>query len=156
MIETSAPVAAAGTVPTHGVAEPRSEMLATATGKAARRLIPLLALGYMMASVDRSNIGFAQLQMNADLGLNPASFGLGAGLFFLTYTLFEIPSNLMLQRFGPRTLVSTHSNHMGTDLRVYGVRPGQHKLLRRAVASRGSGGGLVPGCAALHDLLVPA
>lgn len=83
-------------------AQDSPQALASATRKAARNLIPLLALGYAVASLDRSNIGFAQLEMNTALGLTPATFGFGAGLFFVTYTLFEIPSNLILQKVGPR------------------------------------------------------
>lgn len=75
---------------------------ASAQGKARRRLIPFLFLLYVVAYLDRVNIGFAALQMNADLGLSAAAFGLGAGIFFVGYTLFEIPSNLLLERFGAR------------------------------------------------------
>ena len=66
------------------------------------RLMPLLMLGFLVAFIDRVNVGFAAFQMNADVGLSSATFGLGAGLFFLAYVLFEVPSNLMLERFGAR------------------------------------------------------
>ena len=66
------------------------------------RVLPLLMLGYLFAFIDRVNIGFAAFQMNADAGLSASVFGLGAGLFFLGYFLFEVPSNLMLERFGAR------------------------------------------------------
>jgi MFS family permease len=64
------------------------------------RLIPFLILCYFVAYLDRVNLSFASLEMNADLGITPSQYGLGAGLFFLTYFLCEIPSNLLLQRFG--------------------------------------------------------
>ncbi|GAA0729609.1 MFS transporter [Sphingomonas japonica] len=64
------------------------------------RLIPLLGLIYMIAYIDRQNVSFAKLQMVSDLGLSEAAFGLGAGLFFIGYCLFEIPSNLLLERVG--------------------------------------------------------
>lgn len=70
--------------------------------KVTRRLIPLLILFYVLAFVDRSAIGFAKLTMNADLGLSEAMYGLGAGLFFIGYFLFEVPSNLLMHRFGAR------------------------------------------------------
>lgn len=70
--------------------------------KASWRLIPLIALGYGAAYVDRVNISFASLQMNRDLHFSPAVYGLGAGLFFIPYALCEIPSNLLLVRFGAR------------------------------------------------------
>ena len=73
--------------------------------KVAWRLIPFLMLCYFVAYLDRVNISFAALQMNADLKLSSAAYGLGAGLFFVTYCLLEVPSNLMLYRFGaPRWL----------------------------------------------------
>jgi len=71
-------------------------------GKAAWRLIPLMMLMYVASFLDRVNIGFAALQMNADLGLTEAQYGFAAGIFFWGYFLFEVPSNLLLQRFGAR------------------------------------------------------
>jgi ACS family tartrate transporter-like MFS transporter len=70
--------------------------------KAAVRLLPLLAVGYGIAFIDRVNIGFAALQMNADLHFSATVYGLGGGLFFVSYALLEVPSNLMLVRFGAR------------------------------------------------------
>lgn len=66
------------------------------------KLIPFLILLYLVAYVDRSAVGFAKLHMGADVGIGDAAYGLGAGLFFIGYFLFEIPSNLMLDRFGAR------------------------------------------------------
>jgi D-galactonate transporter len=81
---------------------PDAEPLASATRKITRRIIPFLLLLYVVAYLDRVNIGFAQLQMKKALDLSDAVYGLGAGLFFVTYFLFEVPSNLLLERFGPR------------------------------------------------------
>jgi MFS family permease len=67
-----------------------------------RRLMPLLGLIYMVAYIDRQNVSFAKLQMVGDLGLSEAAYGLGAALFFIGYALFEIPSNLWLERVGAR------------------------------------------------------
>jgi MFS family permease len=66
------------------------------------RLIPLLMIGYISAYIDRSNIGFAKLQFLADLKLTETMYGVGAGLFYLGYCLFEVPSNLMLAKIGAR------------------------------------------------------
>ena len=66
------------------------------------RLLPVLALGYFCASLDRANIGMAATRMSPDLGFSNAQFGFGAGIFFLGYLLAEIPSNLMLDRVGAR------------------------------------------------------
>ncbi len=79
-----------------------TEMVAGASAlrKASVRLIPLIAIAYGVAYTDRVNISFAALQMNRDLHFSAASYGLGAGLFFLSYAACEIPSNLLLVRFG--------------------------------------------------------
>jgi ACS family tartrate transporter-like MFS transporter len=74
--------------------------------RVAWRLIPLLGLSYIAAYLDRINVGFAALQMNQDLRLGALAYGTGAGIFFLGYVLFEIPSNLMLQRFGARRWIA--------------------------------------------------
>ncbi len=78
----------------------------SAIGKAARRLLPFLCLCYAVNFLDRVNVGFAALAMNQDLGLTPSIFGAGAGIFFIGYLLFEIPSNLALQRFGARIWIA--------------------------------------------------
>lgn len=70
------------------------------------RLVPFLMLCYLFAFINRGNIGMAALQMNHDLRLSPAMFGFASSLFFIAYFLFEIPSNLMLQRFGARKWLS--------------------------------------------------
>src|ERR1700739_4058223 len=66
------------------------------------RLIPFLLGLYLLVYVDRVNIGFAKLQFLTDLGLNDAHYGFATGLFFVTYSLFDIPSNLMLSKIGVR------------------------------------------------------
>jgi ACS family tartrate transporter-like MFS transporter len=78
----------------------------SALRKVAWRVLPLIALGYGLAMVDRTNISFAALQMNRDLGFSDAVYGLGAGIFFLSYTAFEIPSNLLLHRVGARRWIA--------------------------------------------------
>src|SRR5882724_13340254 len=74
----------------------------SAMRNASLRLIPLIALGYGAAYMDRVNISFASLQMNRDLHFSATTYGFGAGLFFLSYAACEVPSNLMLYRFGAR------------------------------------------------------
>ena len=66
------------------------------------RLIPLLLIAYMVAYLDRINIGYAQLQMKQTLPFDDAVYGLGAGIFFVGYFLFEVPSNLLLEKIGAR------------------------------------------------------
>ena len=70
------------------------------------RLIPFIFVCYVVSYLDRINVGFAALTMNKDLGLTATQFGWGAGLFFLGYFSFEIPSNLMMQRFGARVWIA--------------------------------------------------
>jgi MFS family permease len=70
------------------------------------RLVPFLMLCYFFAFVDRVNAGFAALQMNKDLGLSSSVFGLGGGIFFIAYFLFEVPSNLVLEKVGARIWIA--------------------------------------------------
>jgi ACS family tartrate transporter-like MFS transporter len=70
------------------------------------RLIPFLFLLYIVAYLDRVNVGFAAIDMNLDLGFSAAVYGFGSGIFFLSYTLLEVPSNLMLARFGARVWIA--------------------------------------------------
>jgi MFS transporter, ACS family, tartrate transporter len=74
--------------------------------KVSLRLIPFLFVLYIVAWLDRVNVGFAGLQMNSDLGFSSAAFGFGSGVFFLGYCLFEVPSNLVLHRVGARRWIS--------------------------------------------------
>ncbi|MBV1798597.1 MFS transporter [Siccirubricoccus sp. G192] len=70
------------------------------------RLLPFLIACYFVAYLDRVNVGFAKLQMNAALGLSEAAYGLGAGMFFIAYFLLEVPSNLALDKFGARLWIA--------------------------------------------------
>jgi len=74
--------------------------------KVSWRIIPFIMILYFVAFLDRVNIGFAAIHMNEDIGLDPAIFGLGAGLFFIGYFLFEVPSNLALEKFGARLWIA--------------------------------------------------
>jgi ACS family tartrate transporter-like MFS transporter len=74
--------------------------------KVGLRLIPFLCICYIVAFIGRVNVGFAALSMSADLGLSSTAFGFGSGLFFIGYFLFEVPSNLLLERFGARLWIA--------------------------------------------------
>ena len=74
--------------------------------KVSARLIPFLMICYFIAYLDRVNVGFAALTMNKSLGLTATMFGFGSGVFFLTYFVFEVPSNLALDRFGARKWIA--------------------------------------------------
>src|SRR5450759_2399990 len=83
-----------------------SDPEAKAYSKVDWRLIPFLFLCYILAYLDRVNVGFAKLQMLQDLSLSDVAFGTGAGIFFAGYFLFEVPSNLLLKKFGARTWIA--------------------------------------------------
>jgi len=83
-----------------------SELEQATMRRVAWRLLPFLIVCYLIAIIDRGNIGMASLQMNHDLGLTPAVFGLASSLFFVSYFLVEVPSNLALQRFGARVWIA--------------------------------------------------
>ena len=105
---------------------------ATAQHKAAIRLLPIIGIGYGLAYMDRVNISFASLQMNRDLHFSATAYGLGAGLFFIGYALCEVPSNLLLLRFGAKRwlarimftwgLIATAMMFVRTPLAFYGLR----------------------------------
>jgi MFS transporter, ACS family, tartrate transporter len=89
----------------------KSEQIAQAVeratiAKVSWRLLPLIVVLYCVAYIDRTNISFASLTMNKDLGLTAFVYGLGAGIFFLSYFLFEIPSNLILEKTGARLWIA--------------------------------------------------
>jgi MFS transporter, ACS family, tartrate transporter len=96
------------------ISTPRALAADTAAGEMARatlakvgwRLLPFLLLLYVVAWLDRVNVGFAALQMNSDLGFSSAVYGFGAGVFFVGYALFEVPSNLILVRVGARRWIA--------------------------------------------------
>jgi ACS family tartrate transporter-like MFS transporter len=85
---------------------PTEELSAVTLRKVTWRLIPFLFVLYVIAWLDRVNVGFAALEMNADLGFSSATFGFGSGIFFLGYCLFEIPSNIILERVGARLWIA--------------------------------------------------
>lgn len=74
--------------------------------KVKRRVLPLIVFLYFLAYLDRTNVGFAKLAMSQDIGLSEAAYGLGAGIFFIGYAIFEIPSNAGMVRFGARKWIA--------------------------------------------------
>ncbi len=87
-------------------ADAKESLEAAAYRKVTRRLIPFLFICYICAMLDRVNVGFAKLQMSADLGFSETVYGIGAGIFFIGYFFFEVPSNLLLQKFGARIWIA--------------------------------------------------
>lgn len=76
--------------------------LATAIGKVFRRVVPLFVLMLICNQLNRSNIGYAETYLEADVGIGATAYGFGAGLFFIAYALFELPSNVLMERFGAK------------------------------------------------------
>ncbi len=136
-----------------------------AIGKVMWRLIPFLILCYFVAYLDRVNVGFAKLHMDQALGLSEAAFGLGAGLFFIGYFLFEVPSNLFLERVGARVwiarimitwgIVSAAFAFIPCDLGETGIAT-ERRILLPAPAARRLRGRLLSGHHLLSDLWFPA
>ncbi|HET7599047.1 MAG TPA: MFS transporter [Gemmatimonadales bacterium] len=93
-------------LPPHRVPPGDADVARSAVAKVSRRLLPFLFLLYNLNFLDRVNVGFAALEMNRDLGFGPAVYGLGAGIFFLGYCLFEVPSNMIMLRTGARIWIA--------------------------------------------------
>lgn len=113
--------------------------------KVARRLIPFLALLYLVNYLDRTNIGFAKLTMSKDLGLSETAFGLASGLFFVGYLLFEVPSNLALQRFGARRWMARIMVSWGVVAAAMAVVQGTSSLYALRVLLGVAEAGFFPG-----------
>lgn len=87
----------------HSIAAPaHSAVLASAIDKVKWRILPVLVVMFIANYIDRVNLGFVRAHLQADLGIGAAAFGLGAGLFFIGYAIFEVPSNLLLQKYGAK------------------------------------------------------
>lgn len=80
----------------------KSPALKSAIHKATFRLMPMLVILYVVAFLNRTNVGFAEASLNTDKGISAAAYALGAGIFFIGYAIFEIPSNLMLKKVGAK------------------------------------------------------
>jgi MFS transporter, ACS family, tartrate transporter len=85
---------------------PDSDFGKAVLSRVARRLLPLILICYVIAFIDRTNISIASLTMNQDIGLSDAAFGLGAGVFFIGYSVFEVPSNVLLAKLGARVWIT--------------------------------------------------
>ncbi|MBX9941816.1 MAG: MFS transporter [Candidatus Obscuribacterales bacterium] len=88
------------------IAPATSKLLTQTLRKVSLRLLPFLFLLYIVSYLDRINLSFAALKMNADLGFSDSEYGFGAGIFFLGYCLFGIPSNHIIEKFGPRRWIA--------------------------------------------------
>ena len=104
---------------TQTLEDPRTAALVR---KVVRHLMPVLGIMYLIAYIDRQNIGYAKLQMVGDLGMTETAYGRGASLFFIGYLLFELPSNLFLARVGARVWFAEGQARLAAHLPLITVR----------------------------------
>jgi ACS family tartrate transporter-like MFS transporter len=109
------------------------------------RLIPFLFLLYVVAYVDRINIGFASLTMNKDLGITSQQYGLAAGIFFIGYFLFEVPSNLMLHKVGARVWIARILLSWGLVATLTGLVQSVHQFYAARILLGVTEAGYFPG-----------
>jgi ACS family tartrate transporter-like MFS transporter len=120
------------------------------------RIVPLLALGAFLASLDKSNMGMASIRMNDNIGLSPSVYGLGISLFFITYALCEIPSNLMLGRFGARIWLTRIMVSWGLVSAAGAFIAGPTSYIANRVLLGVTEAGYLPGAITLLSLWLPA
>jgi len=120
------------------------------------RLLPFLTVLYLCNTVDRTNLGIAALHMNRDLGFSATAYSIGAGIFFVGYGLFEIPSNLILARVGARRWIARIAITWGlvTSAMMFVRTPGQFYVLRVMLGVAEAG--LMPGVIYYLTLWYPA
>lgn len=119
--------------------------LASAVRKTSRRLIPFLCLIYALNYLDRVNVGFAAAGMKSDLGLSAAAFGLGSGLFFIGYCLFEFPSNLIMHKVGARLWIARIMITWGALAAAMSAVQGETSFYVMRIVLGISEAGLLPG-----------
>lgn len=118
---------------------------AATMAKVSRRLLPFLFLLFMVNFLDRVNVGFAALQMNQQLGFTPDVYGLGAGIFFLGYTLLEVPSNMVLRRVGARIWLARISMTWGVVAMAMALTEGRWSFYGLRMLLGIAEAGFVPG-----------
>ena len=109
------------------------------------RLVPFAGLLYLLAYLDRVNIGFAALTMNADLQLSATAYGAAAGIFSLGYILFEVPSNIMLERVGARLWITRIMISWGMVSAAMALAQGPYSLSALRFVLGVAEAGLLPG-----------
>ena len=121
-----------------------------------KRLVPFLILLFVVAFLDRTNVGFAALRMNEDIGINQTIYGLGAGIFFLGYFIFEVPSNIMLHRFGARVWIARIMVTWGIIASAMGLLQTAGHFITLRVLLGIAEAGFFPGVIYLLSLWFPA
>jgi ACS family tartrate transporter-like MFS transporter len=124
--------------------------------KVSRRLIPFLILCYFVAYLDRVNVGFAGLTIRGDLHLTASAFGLASGIFFFTYFIFEVPSNLLLERFGARKWIARIMLTWGVISGATAFATGAHSFYLLRLLLGAAEAGFFPGIIFYLTLWFPA
>ena len=132
-----------------------SEIETRTMAKVSWRLVPFLMLCYFIAYLDRVNLSFAGGPMSKDLGFSASVFGGAAGIFFIAYFIFEVPSNLALDRFGARLWIARIMFTWGLVAGAEAFVPGQDQPLRRSFTARHRRGRVFPRHHLLPDAVVP-
>ena len=130
-----------------------SSLESTTLRKVAWRLVPFICVLYVFNILDRSNLGFARLRMQDDLGLTEAMFNLGYGIFYLGYLAFEVPSNLLLHRFHAEMDCSDH-DQLGTHVVMHDVCDGSVDVLWTSHSAGSGRSGLLSGHHSIPELLI--
>lgn len=137
-------------------ADPDEVMRRSVRRKIAWRVVPLLAFAYFLASLERANLGIAALSMNESLGLTAATYGLAAGLFFVGYFVFEVPSNIALARFGARRWLARIALTWGVVATLTAAVQGETSLYVMRILLGIAEAGLFPGVVFYFTLWFPA
>ena len=119
------------------------------------RLMPFLFLLYIVAYLDRINVSFAVLQMRGQLGLSDRVYGRAAGMFFAGYFFFQLPSNLVLEKFGVRRWISGLMVDLGRDFLPDDFHPRARQFLRNAIPAGRRRGRILSRHDSLYEALVP-
>ena len=135
---------------------PDENMRRTVRRKIAWRVVPVLAFAYFLANLERANLGIAALSMNKSLGLTAATYGLAAGLFFIGYFVFEVPSNLALARFGARKWLARIAITWGIVATATAAVQGPGSLYVMRILLGVAEAGLFPGVVFYFTLWFPA
>lgn len=133
-----------------------SEVEARTMRRVMRRLIPFLMLCYVCCWLNRINLSFASLQMNKPLGLTATDYGLAAGLFFVTYALLEVPSNLLLHKFGARKWIARIMVTWGVVASCMALVVGPHSFYIMRLLLGAAEAGFYPGILFYLTLWIPA
>ena len=120
------------------------------------RLLPFAILCYILAYIDRINVSFAALTMRADLNMSAADFGFAVGTFYWAYFLFEVPSNVIMEKVGRADLDRPHHDHLGHLRHGHGVRDRHDQLRHRPLPAGHGEAGFFPGLILYFTYWFPA